>query len=146
IPYAHITRGMKAEDDARGTNTTVAIKADTGELVWEYQHLPNDNWDLDSPYERLVVEADVNGEKKKMIVTAAGKNGIVFGLDAATGKFIWGEKTLYTNSVIDIDPETGRVNTNNDLRFTEFGQEQTFCPAINGGRLWMAAAYSPRSG
>ena len=146
IPYAHITRGTGPDDDIRGTNSTIALRADTGEFVWSYQHLPNDNWDLDSPYERLVVEAEVGGETRKMIVTAAGKNGIVFGLDAATGEFIWGEKTFYTNSVVDINPETGRVNTNHELYFSEFGQRQTFCPAINGGRLWMAAAYSPRSG
>ncbi|NNU79928.1 PQQ-binding-like beta-propeller repeat protein [Halovulum dunhuangense] len=146
IPYAHISRGMSAEDDARGTNTTVALNADTGELVWNYQHLPNDNWDLDSPFERLVVEATVDGQPRKMIVTMAGKNGVVFGLDAATGQFIWGETTFYTNSITGIDKETGRVQTNKDLYFTEFGQKQTFCPAINGGRLWMASAYSPRSG
>ncbi|WP_227419436.1 pyrroloquinoline quinone-dependent dehydrogenase [Roseitranquillus sediminis] len=146
IPYAHISRGMSAEDDARGTNSTMALKADTGELVWLYQHLPNDNWDLDSPFERLIIEAEVDGETRKMIVTAAGKNGVVFGLDAETGEFQWGETTFYTNSITGIDEETGRVQTNDELYFTEFGQQQTFCPAINGGRLWMASAYSDRTG
>jgi len=146
IPYAHISRGTTAEDDVRGTNSTVALNADTGELVWLYQHLPNDNWDLDSPFERLIVKAEVNGEMRKMIVTMAGKNGVTFGLDAATGELIWAERTLYTNSITGIDMDTGRVQTNNDLRYTEFGQQQTFCPAINGGRLWMATAYSPDTG
>ena len=34
-------------------NSTLALDADTGEIVWYYQHL-NDHWDLDHPFERLL--------------------------------------------------------------------------------------------
>ena len=34
------------------SNSTVALDPDTGKLVWYFQHLPRDNWDLDHPYER----------------------------------------------------------------------------------------------
>ena len=36
-------------------NSTLALDADTGEIVWYYQHL-NDHWDLDHPFERLLVD------------------------------------------------------------------------------------------
>ena len=39
-------------------NSTLALDADTGEIVWHYQHM-NDHWDLDHPFERLVVETAV---------------------------------------------------------------------------------------
>ncbi len=29
------------------SNSTVALNPDTGELVWHYQHLPGDDWDMD---------------------------------------------------------------------------------------------------
>ena len=39
-------------------NSTLALDADTGEIVWYYQHL-NDHWDLDHPFERLLVDTIV---------------------------------------------------------------------------------------
>src|SRR5690606_28880566 len=145
IPYMEITRGT-GDKDVLYTNSTLALHADTGELAWYFQHLPRDNWDLDSPFERLIIDAEVDGETRKMIVTTPGKNGITFGLDAATGEFIWAEETVYQNVVSDIDPVTGRATANVEIIPTEFGEPVTFCPAIPGGRLWQASAYSPDSG
>ena len=39
-------------------NSTLALAVDTGEIVWYYQHL-NDHWDLDHPFERLLVDTAV---------------------------------------------------------------------------------------
>ena len=36
-------------------NSTLALDADTGEIVWYYQHL-NDHWDLDHPFERILLD------------------------------------------------------------------------------------------
>lgn len=145
LPYAEITRGT-GDGDVLYTNATLAIHADTGELAWYYQHLPRDNWDLDSPFERMIIEAEVGGENRKMVVSTPGKNGITWGLDAETGEFIWAEETIYQNVVSDIDPETGVVSLNEETIPTEFSEPFTFCPAIPGGRLWQATAYSPDSG
>ena len=39
-------------------NSTLALHGDTGEIVWHYQHM-NDHWDLDHPFERLLVDTPV---------------------------------------------------------------------------------------
>ena len=39
-------------------NSTLALRADTGEIAWYYQHLV-DHWDLDHPFERLLVDTAV---------------------------------------------------------------------------------------
>ena len=39
-------------------NSTLALDAITGEIVWYYQHLV-DHWDLDHPFERLLVDTVV---------------------------------------------------------------------------------------
>ena len=39
-------------------NSTLALAADTGEIVWYYQHM-NDHWDLDHPFERILVDTAV---------------------------------------------------------------------------------------
>ena len=40
-------------------NSTLALDVDTGEIRWYYQHL-NDHWDLDHPFERLLVDTAVS--------------------------------------------------------------------------------------
>ena len=146
VPYSEVTRGT-GDGNVLYTNSTIALDATTGELKWFYQHHPRDNWDLDSPFERLIIETEVNGEMRKLIVTTPGKNGVTFGLDAATGEFVWVEETVYNNVFGGVDPETGLVlPPKEDALFTEIGQQQTFCPAIPGGRLWQATAYSPDTG
>ena len=39
-------------------NSTLALNADTGKIVWHYQHVV-DHWDLDHPFERLLVDTAV---------------------------------------------------------------------------------------
>ena len=39
-------------------NSTLALDAETGAIRWYYQHL-NDHWDLDHPFERLLVDTAV---------------------------------------------------------------------------------------
>src|SRR5690606_7949314 len=109
-----------------------------GKLKWYYQHLPRDNWDLDSPFERMIVEQD----GKKMVVTVPGKNGIAFGLDFDTGKYLWHKETVYQNVVSKIDPD-GTVHINEDLVPQAVGEERLVCTSVSGGKLWQAGAYSP---
>ncbi|WP_273689180.1 PQQ-binding-like beta-propeller repeat protein [Ketogulonicigenium vulgare] len=145
IPYSELTRGT-GEGSALYTNSTLAIDADTGELKWYYQHMPRDNFDLDSPFERIIIEEEIDGEMRKLVVTTPGKNGITFALDAATGEFIWSKETIYQNVIESIDQETGEITLNLDTIPTEIGEEKLFCPTFNGGRLWQATAYSPDTG
>jgi alcohol dehydrogenase (cytochrome c) len=46
-------------------NSTLAIDADTGKIVWHYQHVI-DHWDLDHPFERLLVETAVAPDPKEV--------------------------------------------------------------------------------
>ena len=55
IPWGSVQRGT-GDGDVLYTNSTLALDADTGEIVWYFQHIPNDEWDLDHPFARLVVE------------------------------------------------------------------------------------------
>ena len=76
-------------------NCTLAINADTGKIVWYYQHVV-DHWDLDHPFERLLVDTAVApnprdvmwinpkvkaGERRKVITGIPGKTGLVYTLD-----------------------------------------------------------------
>jgi PQQ-dependent dehydrogenase (methanol/ethanol family) len=138
-------------------NSTLALDADTGKIVWYYQHLV-DHWDFDHPFERLLVDtavapnaADVSwinpkikpGERRKVITGVPGKTGIVYTLDRQTGEFLWAKPTVRQNVVASIDGATGRVTENPETLFTAVGQQRFVCPTVNGGKNFPAGAYSP---
>jgi alcohol dehydrogenase (cytochrome c) len=138
-------------------NCTLAINADTGKLVWYYQHIV-DHWDLDHPFERILVDtalapdksevAWINpkikpGERRKVLTGVPGKTGIVYTLDRQTGEFLWARPTNFQNVVKSIDGATGEVTVNPDTTFNKAGEEHLVCPGMNGGKNFQAGAYSP---
>ncbi len=138
-------------------NSTLALDADTGEIVWYYQHL-NDHWDLDHPFERLLVDTAVApdpaavswinpgltaGETRRVVTGIPGKTGVVYTLDRETGEFLWATPTVPQNVITDIDGATGAVTPNGEIVFTAEGQEVLACPSWFGGKDWEAGAYSP---
>ncbi len=138
-------------------NSTLALDADTGEIVWFYQHL-NDHWDLDHPFERLLVDTAVapnpaavswinprlrTGEVRKVVTGIPGKTGVVYTLDRETGEFLWATPTITQNVISSIDGATGAVTESSELVFTGSGQEVLACPHASGGKDWEAGAYSP---
>jgi alcohol dehydrogenase (cytochrome c) len=138
-------------------NSTLALNADTGEIVWYYQHIV-DHWDLDHPFERLLVETAVTpdrsevtwinprlkpGERRKVVTGIPGKTGVVYTLDRATGEFLWARPTVYQNVLQSIDGVTGEVTVNPETEFVEIGQERFVCPTPLGGKNWPSGTYSP---
>lgn len=130
-------------NDALYTNTTLALRPDTGELVWHFQHMPNDQWDLDWVYERHISELEVNGETRKVVFTA-GKMALYDVLDAATGQYIDSVDTGVQNLVADINPITGEkilyphATPNKET-------SHLVCPYALGGRNWQSAAFDASS-
>jgi PQQ-dependent dehydrogenase (methanol/ethanol family) len=119
-------------------NSTLAIDADTGRIVWYYQHVV-DHWDFDHPFERLLVDTAVApdagevtwinprlrpGERRKVLTGIPGK-------------------TVRQNVVANIDGATGKVTVNPDTTFTAAGQTRFICPTASGGKDFQAGAYSP---
>jgi glucose dehydrogenase len=123
-------------------NSTLALDADTGAIVWYYQHL-NDHWDLDHPFERLLVDTPVTpdasavswinprlrpGEVRQVMTGIPGKTGVVYTLDRATGEFLWATPTVAQNVISSIDGATGAVSENSEVVFSGLGQEVFTCP------------------
>ena len=138
-------------------NSTLALDVDTGEIRWHYQHL-NDHWDLDHPFERLLLDTAVapdpsevawinpriqRGEVRKVMTGIPGKTGLVYTLDRETGEFLWAKPTVPQNVISSIDPVTGVVTENAEVTFTAEGQQVLACPNMHGGKDWEAGAYSP---
>lgn len=129
-------------NDALYTDSTIALDPASGKLKWYYQHLPNDTWDLDYAYERILVDLPFKGKTRKALVTV-GKLGIIEVLDRTTGEFLWHKQTVYQNVVTGIDAK-GNKSINQDS-IPRIGKTTVNCPADPGSRGWPATAYSPKT-
>ncbi len=125
-------------NDALFTNTTLALRPQTGELVWYYQHLANDQWDLDWVYERQIVELEIDGQMRKVVLTA-GKMALYDVLDAASGDYLMSLDLGIQNMIASIDPETG-AKTMAAITTPNAEMGNLLCPYMLGGRNWQSAS------
>jgi alcohol dehydrogenase (cytochrome c) len=157
-PYTKYIMGAEEQDEEFLYQTsTLALDADTGEIVWYQQHI-RDQWDLDHPFERILVDSQIApnpdevrwiaediepGREYKVMTGIPGKTGIFYSIDRETGKFLWARETVHQNVILDIDTTNGRATMNEDLFFQASGQTHSVCPSLLGGKDWQAGAYSP---
>ena len=128
-------------NDALYTNSTIALRPQTGELVWHFQHMPNDQLDLDWVYERQLDELEINGRNRKVVFTA-GKMALYDVVDAQTGEYLDSLDLGVQNVITAVDPETGAKSLNADS-IPNKESNHLVCPYFLGGRNWQSGAYNP---
>ena len=69
------------------TASVIALDSDTGKLRWYYQEVPKDVWDYDAAYESVLIDREVKGKMRKLLVHV-NKGGYAFTLDRENGQFI----------------------------------------------------------
>jgi quinoprotein glucose dehydrogenase len=80
--------GGKRPGNNEHANSVVALRAETGELVWSFQTVHHDLWDYDVPAQPTLARIDT-GEGMRDVVIQPTKQGFVFVLDRMTGKPVW---------------------------------------------------------
>jgi quinoprotein glucose dehydrogenase len=80
--------GGKRPGKNEHANSVVALRIETGELVWSFQTVHHDLWDYDLPAQPTLARIDVS-EAMRDVVIQPTKQGFVFVLDRNTGKPIW---------------------------------------------------------
>jgi alcohol dehydrogenase (cytochrome c) len=135
-PWMPVSRGMYGLDKGLYTSSTVALDADTGKLVWHFQHAPGEALDLDVVFERVLV--DSNGQN---LVFTAGKDGVLWKLDRKTGRYLGHKETLFQNVWESIDVKTGAPRYRQDIIDAEVGQWIDGCPSTEGGHNWQAMSH-----
>ena len=81
-------------------DSIMALNAVTGEMVWWFQIMVKDNWDWDCAWGVPLAVKD--GRK---VITKGCKDGVTWGLDAATGEPLWHHDPSF-------DESYGRASTN----------------------------------
>jgi alcohol dehydrogenase (cytochrome c) len=134
------------EDDRPGDNlystSVVALDADTGKLKWYFQETSHDMYDYDSAMEPMLLEANLEGRRRKIILHPS-KNGFVYVYDRETGKllrtFPYGSPTWTKGLDADGKPI--------DQVVPKLQSDFLICPAMgSGARGINHSAYSPRTG
>ena len=136
--------------DALYTNSTIALDADTGELVWHFQHVRNDLLDLDWAFERQIMELPVNGEMRRAVVTG-GKAAIFEAMDAVTGEYLFSIDLDMQNVFSEIDPRTGDKTMFPEAVLkpgedTPGLAKNGVCPDALGARNMQTTSYNPDTG
>jgi lanthanide-dependent methanol dehydrogenase len=140
--------------DNRWSMTIFARDADTGMAKWVYQMTPHDEWDYDGVNEMILVDQEVNGQPRKLLVHF-DRNGFGYTLDRVTGELLVAAK--YDPAVnwatgIDMDPASatyGRPKVVPQYSTEHNGEDvnsTNVCPAALGSKDEQPAAYSPDTG
>lgn len=80
--------GGKRPGNNEHANSVVALRAETGQLVWSFQTVHHDVWDYDLPAQPTLARIET-GDGQRDVVIQPTKQGFVFVLDRDTGKPIW---------------------------------------------------------
>lgn len=130
-------------NDALFTDTTLALDPHTGELRWYFQHMKNDQWDLDWAFERIIGELEVDGDIRRVVMTS-GKDGLTDAIDAATGDYVLTADMGLQNYVVAIDQKTGD-KTLDPQRMPSRDETRLICPHSAGGHNWTPTAFNPQT-
>ncbi len=71
--------------DNRYANSVVALDVEDGSLVWHYQIVHHDVWDLDLPAQPILVDLQRDGEAVPVVIQLT-KQGLIFVLHRETGE------------------------------------------------------------
>ena len=145
MPWSSTLRG---KGPALYTNSILALDIATGRIDWHFQVIPEDSWDLDTPYESMLVDLAVGGRTRKALIQTS-KIGWGVVLDRVTGEFIHAFRTAHDN-LITRWTEAGRPVFNPDQIPTrqdvDSGKVFEVCPHYHGARNLNSPSYSPLTG
>ena len=139
-PWAAVSRGLTTADAVLYSNSTLALDPRTGEIVWYFQHVPGESLDLDTVFERVLIDVD-----DERLLFTVGKDGLLWKLARDDGAYLSVRETVFQNVFESIDTATGRVTYRPDIIDMQIGQPILSCPAYYGGHNWPASAYSPET-
>lgn len=85
----------------------LALRPESGELVWHYQTTPGDTWDYTATQPIILADLTIRGRLRKVLLQAP-KNGFFYVLDRRTGELISAELILPATWTTGMDMKTGR--------------------------------------
>src|SRR5208337_2664691 len=125
-------------------STDFARNPDNGQARWAYQFNPHDLWDHDEINENVLVDLDLGGKTRKVLLHP-GRNGYMYVIDRATGEVLSADPYDTVNAYKGVDLKSGRIIPNDELLDTLNRNVRDVCPASPGAKDWQPTAWSPRT-
>lgn len=119
------------------TDSTVALQARTGRLVWYHQANAHDLFDRDFVHTMIVPVPATSAKPAGTVVVGTGKGGVVVGMDPTTGRQLW-------NTPVGIHENDGlkALSGPTEILPGTFGGVLT-PPAAAHGRVFVATLNAP---
>ncbi len=128
------------------TDSVLALRPKTGELVWHYQFTPNDGYDYDGVNELVQTELKVRGVTHKVIMQA-NRNGFFYVIDRADGSLLAANPFVKVTWADRLDPKTGRpVLSAASLKARAQSDGVELWPSLFGGKNWQPMSFSKSTG
>jgi quinohemoprotein ethanol dehydrogenase len=142
-PWSAEARKQQNDKDNLYAASIVAVKPETGKLVWYFQVVPGDDWDFDSVQQLMLADVTIKGQQRKVIMQA-NKNGFYYVIDRITGKFISGQPFARVTWARGLNEETGRPIVNPEAWYG--AQAIVLAPSNGGAHNWAPMSFNPATG
>jgi quinohemoprotein ethanol dehydrogenase len=123
-------------------SSILALRPDTGDLVWHYQTTPGESWDYTATQHMILADLSIDGRRWPVLMQAP-KNGFFYVLDRATGALISAEPYTEVNWASGIDKKSGRPIETDIARYA---QATMIKPGPLGGHNWQPMSFNPETG
>jgi quinohemoprotein ethanol dehydrogenase len=120
----------------------LALRPDSGELVWYYQTSPGEDWDYTAVQPIVLADVMIDGQLRHVLMQAP-KNGFFYLLDRLTGQLISAEPYVEVTWAERIDRETGRPVETAQARYGPEGV--MIAPGPAGAHNWHPMSWSPET-
>src|SRR5258705_11303278 len=128
------------------TDSILAIRPKTGQMVWHYQTSPNDPFDYDNVQSVVLAEINSGGTQRKVLMQAA-RNGFLYVLDRTNGELLAANKYAKATWAERVDMATGRpVWSEETKKILDHVEKIQNWPYIGGATNWYPPSYSPLTG
>ena len=114
------------------SDSVLALNPDTGELRWHFQYTPHDVWDYDATNGLIVIDLKHAGKTVRAIAQP-NRNGYLYVLNAATGKFINGAQYVEKLNWAKGLDANGRPRVDKSLYPVADTARGMVCPGSLGG-------------
>ncbi len=141
-PWSRYVRSPGGGDNLY-VSSILALRPDTGELVWHYQTTPGDNWDYTATQHMILAELELAGQPRKVLMQAP-KNGFFYVLDRETGELLSADPYVTVTWAKRIDLASGRPIEMPGLDYRDKTVEVR--PAPFGGHNWQPMSFDPETG
>jgi PQQ-dependent dehydrogenase (methanol/ethanol family) len=131
--------------DNKYSMTIFARNPDTGKAAWAYQKTPHDAWDYDGINENVLVDLDMGGQMRKVLVNF-DRNGFAYVLDRKTGELLKADPFVFVNWAKSIDLSSGKPVEDPEKRTSATKNTKDICPSAMGGKNQQPVSYSPNTG